>query len=280
MIITDTKNTPILQSELATGLYVVPTPIGNLKDITLRALEILKSVDYIYCENIRHSKKLLSHYKIETPLRTYNDHSNAKDRIHIIETAKTHSIALITDAGMPLISDPGYKLIQEFYNQNIFITVLPGPCALITALSLSSMPSDRFLFLGFFDPSKAQEFIATNATLIFYESPKRLLKTLNWFAAHMQNRTISICRELSKIHEENIVGTYTQVIETFNNRPSIKGEFVLVLSPPEDKELNDGDILTLIKQNPYNLSSKDHIKYISETHKLQKKRVYNLYHKG
>jgi 16S rRNA (cytidine1402-2'-O)-methyltransferase len=266
--------------ELTSGLYVVPTPIGNLKDITLRALEILKNVDYIYCENTRHSKNLLSHYQIETPLRTYNDHSNAKDRMHIIETAKAHSIALITDAGMPLISDPGYKLIQEAYKQNIFTTVLPGPCALVTALALSSMPSDRFLFLGFFEASKAQDFIETNATLIFYESPKRLLKTLSWFAAHMENRTISVCRELSKIHEENIVGTYAHVIEHFNNKPAIKGEFVLVLSPPEERQLTDDDILALIHKNPYNLSPKDHIQYIATTHKLQKKRVYNLYHKN
>ena len=277
MIMTDTN---AQSSELKAGLYIVPTPIGNLKDITLRALEILQNVNYIYCENTRHSTKLLSHYKIKTPLRTYNDHSNAKDRIHIIETAKAHSIALITDAGMPLISDPGYKLIQDAYKQNIFTTVLPGPCALVTALALSSMPSDCFLFLGFFEPSKAQEFITTNTTLIFYESPKRLLKTLNWFAEHMANRTISVCRELSKIHEENIVGTYAQVIEKINNKLTIKGEFVLVLSPPEEKELTDDDILTLIDQNPYNLSAKDHIHYIAETHKLQRKRVYNLYHKN
>lgn len=275
-----TINTPLPTVELKTGLYVVPTPIGNLKDITLRALEILQSVKYIYCENTRHSKKLLSHYNIETPLRTYNDHSNAKDRMHIVETARTHSIALITDAGMPLISDPGYKLIQEVYNHTIFTTVLPGPSALVTALALSSMPSDRFLFLGFFDPSKAQEFITAHTTLIFYESPKRLLKTLHWFEAHMENRTISVCRELSKIHEENIVGTYAQVIQKFNHKPNIKGEFVLVLSPPKEIELNDDDILTLIHTLPSNLSAKDHINYIATKHKLQKKRVYNLYHKN
>lgn len=248
--------------------------------MTIRALETLQSVDYIYCENTRHSRKLLSHYKVQTELRTYNDHSNAKDRTHIIETAKTHSIALITDAGTPLISDPGYKLIQEIYSQNVFTTVLPGPCALVTALALSSMPSDRFAFLGFFDTSKAKTFIATDATLIFYESPKRLLKSLHWLSEHMQDRTISVCRELSKMHEENIVGTYEYVIERFESKPSIKGEFVLVLSPPEEKKLSDDCILKLIEHNPYNLSAKDQIKHISDTYNLQKKRVYNLYHKN
>lgn len=269
----------ISKIDLETGLYVVPTPIGNLKDITIRALETLQSVDYIYCENTRHSSRLLSHYKINTHLRTYNDHSNAKDRAHIIETAKAHSIALITDAGMPLISDPGYKLIQEIYTQNIFTTVLPGPCALITALALSSIPSDRFSFLGFFDIAKAKNFIALDTTLILYESPKRLLKSLHWLSEHMQDRTISVCRELSKMHEENIVGTYDHVSEVFKSKPSIKGEFVLVLSPPEKKILSDDDILGLIKNNPHKLSAKDQIKYITDTYKLQKKRVYSLYHK-
>ena len=280
MIITDTNASTIPHIELPTGLYVIPTPIGNLKDITIRALETLQSVKYIYCENTRHSRKLLSHYKIETQLRTYNDHSNAKDRAHIIETAKAHPIALITDAGMPLISDPGYKLIQEIYTQNIFTTVLPGPCALVTALALSSMPSDRFSFLGFFDISKAKTFVTTDTTLIFYESPKRLLRSLHWLSEHMQDRTISVCRELSKVHEENIAGTYEHVIASFRRKPSIKGEFVLVLSPPEEKALTDGDILELIQHNPYNLSAKDQIKHISDTYKLQKKRVYNLHHKS
>ncbi|PIZ33686.1 MAG: 16S rRNA (cytidine(1402)-2'-O)-methyltransferase [Alphaproteobacteria bacterium CG_4_10_14_0_8_um_filter_37_21] len=280
MITNETNALPIEHINLKTGLYVVPTPIGNLKDITLRALETLKSVEYIYCENTRHSRKLLSYYKIETPLRTYNDHSNEKDRTHIIQTAQNHPIALITDAGMPLISDPGYKLIQEIYTQKIFTTVLPGPCALVTAMALSSMPSDRFSFLGFFDTSKAAEFIDANTSLIFYESPKRLLKSLSWFSEHMKDRTISVCRELSKIHEENIIGRYEDVIEKFKNKPSIKGEFVLILSPPEKKSLNDDDILKLIQNNPQNLSAKDLIKLISTSYKLQKKRVYNLYHKN
>jgi len=142
------------------------------------------------------------------------------------------------------------------------------------------MPSDRFLFLGFFDTSKAEKVISIDTTLIFYESPKRLLRSLNWLSEHMQDRTISVCRELSKIHEENIIGTYEDVIEQFQNKPSIKGEFALVLSPPEQKLLSDDDILKLIHNNQYNLSAKDLIKLISDSCKLPKKRVYNLYHKS
>lgn len=260
---------------LKPGLYIVPTPIGNLGDITVRALETLKAVQCIYCEDTRVSQKLLSHFGIKAHLKVYNDHSSEKTRAYILEAAKIGPVALISDAGTPLIADPGYKLVRQAALENIYTTVLPGPCAAITGLALSGIPSDRFYFAGFFDAPKARELITLDATLVFYESPRRLLKTLAFFKDHMDNRFVSVCRELTKLYEESVFGSFDEVINVFSKRPSIKGEVVLVLSPPEKKDFSEDDLFDLFSKTP--LQGKEAIQFISDTYKIPKKAVYATY---
>ena len=179
------KLTGILDSRLAPGLYLVATPIGNLNDITLRALGVLASANAVYCEDTRHSRKLLSHYGIKTPMRRYDDHTSEKTRERILDdVASGHAVALISDAGMPLISDPGYKLVREANARALRVTCLPGANAGLTALVLSGLPSTPFLFEGFLPNRKPArrgrlaELADIPATLVFYEAPSRVAACL------------------------------------------------------------------------------------------------------
>ncbi len=217
-------------------LFVVPTPIGNLKDITLRALEVLRDVDYIACEDTRRTKILLSHYEIKGKrLISYYEPKENLQIPKIISTLKEHDVALVTDAGMPSISDPGYRLIRACIEEGIEVDVLPGSSAVTTALVGSGLPTDRFLFAGFppkkgtrgfFEELKACE----ETTLIIYESPKRLLKTLNLIRETFGEVKTCVARELTKVHQEFVRGSISQVIEEFEKRKSIKGEVVVLFS--------------------------------------------------
>ena len=218
-------------------LFIVPTPIGNLGDITFRAIETLKSVDLILAEDTRTSLKLLKHYNIENIVESYHMHNEHKKLISIIEKLNSGvQIALISDAGTPGISDPGFLLIRECIKNNIEIECLPGATALIPALVNSGLPSDRFLFEGFLPVKKGRtkrlkEIVDENRTLIFYESPHRILKTLNDLSTHYnEDSRVSISRELTKMHEENFRGTIKESIEYFQKKKP-KGEFVIILSP-------------------------------------------------
>ena len=217
-------------------LFIVPTPIGNLGDITFRAVETLKTVDLILAEDTRTSSKLLKHHKVDSKLESYhmhNEHQRLKAIISKIIGGKT--IALISDAGTPSISDPGFLLIRECIKHNIQVECLPGATALITALVLSGIPSDKFLFEGFLPTKKGRtkrlkELVDEKKTIVFYESPYRILKTLKDFSDYFgTENNISISRELTKIYEETFRGTVKESIKHFEkNKP--KGEFVLVLS--------------------------------------------------
>ncbi len=217
-------------------LFIVPTPIGNLGDITFRAVETLKTVDLILAEDTRTSSKLLKHYKVDSKLESYhmhNEHQRLKAIISKIIGGKT--IALISDAGTPSISDPGFLLIRECIKHNIQVECLPGATALITALVISGIPSDKFLFEGFLPTKKGRtkrlkELVDEKKTIVFYESPYRILKTLKDFSDYFgTENNISISRELTKIYEETFRGTVKESIIHFEkNKP--KGEFVLVLS--------------------------------------------------
>ena len=218
-------------------LFIVPTPIGNLGDITFRAIETLKSVDLILAEDTRTSLKLLRHYNIENIVESYHMHNEHKKLISIIEKLNSGiQIALISDAGTPSISDPGFLLVRECINNNIEVECLPGATALIPALVNSGLPSDRFLFEGFLPVKKGRtkrlkEMAEENRTIIFYESPHRILKTLNDLSTYYNDESsLSICRELTKIHEENFRGKIKDAIEHFEKKKP-KGEFVIVLSP-------------------------------------------------
>ena len=220
---------------IETKLFIVPTPIGNLKDITFRAIEILNNVDYILCEDTRISKKLLFHYKISKPLKLYHTHNEHKlVNKYILDMKMGKKICLISDAGTPSISDPGYLLVNEANKMNLKIECLPGATALIPALVKSGLPSEKFVFEGFLPNKKGRikrlDFLSKEPrTMIFYESPVRILKTIEDLKTFFgKERQVSISREISKIHEETISGTLYEVYNILLKQ-NIKGEIVIVL---------------------------------------------------
>lgn len=219
--------------------YIVATPIGNLEDITFRAIKTLKEVDLILCEDTRVTKKLLQKYEIDTPTMSYHQHSKISkiDKIfEMIEAGK--NIALVSDAGTPTISDPGSFLVSEMkkkFGKEIEIIAIPGASALVSALSISGLPVDQFLFLGFLPHKKGRETLfkeisETKRTIAFYESPHRILKTLESLKKHIGKREVVIARELTKIYEETISGSAEEIIEYFEKNPDkIRGEFVVMI---------------------------------------------------
>src|ERR671921_947959 len=211
-------------------LAVIPTPIGNLEDITLRALRYLREADLIACEDTRHTGRLLAHYEIKGDLISYHEHNEKRLTPELAERAKTERIALVTDAGTPLVSDPGYRLVRACIEAGVEIEVLPGPSALITALVASGLPADTVIFAGF-PPRKGRgrtellERIATEAsTFVLFESPHRLRKTLGDLPPEV---SVAVCRELTKLHEEVFRGTAGQAARHFSG--GVKGEIVLVI---------------------------------------------------
>lgn len=217
-------------------LYIVPTPLGNLKDITLRALEVLNNVDVILCEDTRTSSKLLQHYQIVKPVSPYHQHNEHKIVPHLIDQLKTgKTFALITDAGTPGISDPAFLLVRACVEQAIKVETLPGATAFVPALVNSGLPTNAFVFEGFLPLKKGRQTLfkklsEEERTMIFYESPMRLLKTLQEMAAYFGgDRPASVSRELTKMFEENKRGTLQELIEYFSSK-SVKGEIVIVVS--------------------------------------------------
>jgi len=216
-------------------IYVIPTPIGNLEDITLRAITTLKNVDCILAEDTRKSKQLLNHYNISTKIISYHQHNEHQKLMKIIENIKSGiSYAIISDAGTPSISDPGFLLVRECVKNDILVETLPGPTALIPALVNSGLASDRFVFEGFLPNKKGRlkrllKLQAEERTIVMYESPHRLLKTLSSLIEIFGNdRKVSVSRELTKIYEETKRGTVKEVLDYFS-RAKIKGEFVIVI---------------------------------------------------
>jgi len=220
-------------------LFIVPTPIGNLKDITFKAIEVLQNVDLILAEDTRVSKKLLNHYNIKTPLGSYhqhNEHKNTKNYIQKILEGK--KIAIISDAGTPGISDAGFMLIRESLNNGIQVECLPGPTALIPAVVQSGLPCDRFLFEGFLPVKRGRrkklaEIALETKTIILYESPHRIIKTLSELYEHCGSREVSVVKELTKVHESLYKGTLNTIVDIINVS-TIKGEYVIVLQGHEN----------------------------------------------
>lgn len=217
-------------------IYLVATPIGNLEDITYRAVRLLKEVDLIAAEDTRHTRKLLEHYGILTPLTSFHQYNEEKKSLELILKVKAGtSLALVTDAGMPGISDPGYRLVVQAWAEGVEVTPVPGPTAFVSALVVSGMPTDRFVFEGFFPRKKnsrrqrLQELLFESRTMIFYETPHRLIKTLEDIQAVMgEDRIIMIARELTKKYEEKRRGSVKEVLAYFQKNPP-KGEIVLVI---------------------------------------------------
>ncbi len=224
-------------------LYVVPTPIGNLEDITFRAIKVLKDCDFILAEDTRTSGFLLKHYEIETKMYSHHKFNEHKSSDHIVERIRAGAqVALISDAGTPAISDPGFLIVHNCIEAGIDVECLPGATAAIPALVVSGLPNDRFCFEGFLPQKKGRqtrlkELADENRTMVFYESPYRVLKTLTQFAEYFgEERTASASREISKMYEETIRGTLTELIIYFTqNEP--RGEFVLVVNGNEIKKM-------------------------------------------
>jgi 16S rRNA (cytidine1402-2'-O)-methyltransferase len=217
-------------------LYIVSTPIGNLKDITLRALETLKSVDIIAAEDTRHTQFLLEHYEIKKPLTSFFDHNQSLKGQYLLGLLKEgKTVALVSDAGTPGISDPGYSLIKLAYDNDIKVEVIPGATALITALTLSGLPAHRFVFEGFLPPKtvgrckKLESLKEEEGTIIFYESPHRVLKTLEDIQKVFSDPYLVVARELTKMFEEVRKGKASELIAHFTVHPP-KGEFVILLN--------------------------------------------------
>ena len=220
-------------------LYIIPTPIGNLEDITLRALRILKEVDVILAEDTRTSSKLLKHYEISKKLVAHHQHNEHKSLDRVIEYIKAgETMALISDAGTPAISDPGFLLVRECIKHDVEIECLPGATAFVPALVNSGFPCDKFVFEGFLPHKKGRQtrlkFLAEETrTIIFYESPHRLIKSLKQFAEYFgEDRQVSVSRELTKMHEENIRGTVVELINYYETH-TLKGEIVIIVEGVE-----------------------------------------------
>ena len=216
-------------------LYLVPTPIGNLKDITFRAVAVLKDVDLILAEDTRTSGKLLKHFEITTPMQSHHMHNEHRTVNHLIEKLKAGlSIAVISDAGTPAISDPGFLLVRACVENNIEVDCLPGATAFVPALVNSGLPNDKFVFEGFLPVKKGRQtrlllLAEETRTIIFYESPHKLIKTLGHFCEYFgEDRLVSVSREITKLYEETIRGTAKEVLEHYTNKPP-KGEIVIVV---------------------------------------------------
>ncbi len=268
-----------------TTLYICPTPIGNLKDITLRVLETLEAVDIIAAEDTRHTVKLLNHYNIKKKLISYHEHNKLKMQPVLLELLQSgKNVALVSDAGMPGISDPGSDIVAACIAENINVEVLPGANAAITALVASGLNTDAFVFVGFL-PKKitdARRYLETikneNKTLIFYESPHRLQKILELLNNVLGNRRIALARELTKMHEQILRFSLQEAIEHYTTIEP-RGEYVLVVEGYKDTEISiDEDLIlsTIEQYKEQGYSTKDAITKAAQKLGLSKNIVYNL----
>jgi 16S rRNA (cytidine1402-2'-O)-methyltransferase len=234
------------------GIYIVATPIGNLGDITLRAVRTLEGAALVACEDTRVAGKLLKHLGIKARLQRLDDHASPETRARIIDEARHSPVALVSDAGTPLISDPGYRLVREARAAGVMVTSVPGPCAAVSALAMAGLPSDRFLFAGFLPVkdkarSEALEGLAgIAATLVFYETAPRLERSLRAIAEAWPNREVAVARELTKLHEECRTGTAAALADHYAAHPP-KGEIVLLIGPPGEDEAPEQDTDTLLR---------------------------------
>ena len=266
------------------NLYIVSTPIGNLGDITLRALETLDKIDCIICENIMITKKLLNKYNLKhKKMISYNDFNASQKRNGIIKNLlnKTFHFALVSDAGTPLISDPGFKLVEECIKKKIKVTHIPGPSAVISGLILSGLSTDKFLFGGFLEKTSQKKekqlfkFINLDVTTIWFESGNRLLKTLDTIKKLINNRRIAVLRELTKIHEEILFGTTEEIIELINLRLKLKGEFIIVISGFKSKKTDIKVLKKLILEDINKINTKELSNKLSDKTRLPKNFIYN-----
>lgn len=270
-------------------LYIVPTPIGNLKDLSFRVLEVLQEADRIACEDTRVTSKLLNRYEIRKPLLSYREHNEMGVSEEILDKVENgETIALVSDAGMPGISDPGAVLIKKAIERGIEVNVLPGPSALINALVSSGLDTSRFTFIGFLDKAKKKKrdelmkYKDREETLILYEAPHRILDTLEAVSEVLGDRQISLSRELTKLYEEHQRGSVSEVLAAYQERTP-KGEFVLVVEgkSPEAQKLEKESLFAHLTVKEHlllfieeGMSKKDAVKTVAELRGIPKKEVY------
>ncbi len=266
-------------------LVIVPTPIGNLGDVSKRVIETLSSVDLIAAEDTRRTIQLLNYFEIKKPMTSYHEHNKVTSGIKLIEKILDgKSIALVSDAGMPGISDPGADLVQEAIKNQIEIDVLPGPTAFVNALVLSGLDTREFHFAGFLERNKKkrqdqlQKLESLDCTLIFYEAPHRIKPMLKDLYKVLGNRQVAVARELTKKFEEVLRGSLEEIVQLFEEK-EIRGEFVVVVSG-NDQEIIEDDGLTaeewLIQKTQEGMSKKEAIKWVADKKKIPKKEVYSL----
>jgi len=272
---------PIEVARLAGGLHVVATPIGNLGDITLRALEALAGADLIACEDTRVTRKLLDRYAIATPLTPYHDHNAAKARPMLLRRlAEGAAIALVSDAGTPLVSDPGFKLIRAVHEAGYAVTTLPGPSAVLAALTVAGLPTDQFLFVGFLPPKQAARrtriaaLARVPATLVLFETAPRLAAMLADLAAGLGSREAVVCRELTKLHEEVRRGDLATLAQDYAAGET-RGEIVIVVAPPQAEERPSAtDTDMLLRAALARTSLKDAVGEVADATGLPRRELY------
>lgn len=271
------QHTP--DEQLPCGLYIVATPIGNLGDMTVRAIDTLRRCDVVACEDTRVAGKLLKHLGFSKRLWRYDDHSDAAARQKLVEMMRDHAVALVSDAGTPLISDPGYRLVREAREAGIAVTSLPGACAAITAMTLSGLPNDRFLFAGFLpvkDKARADALgalAAVPATLVFYETGPRLVKSLDAIDRALPGRAVAVARELTKLHEECRTGTAEELAAHYAAQPP-KGEIVLLVGPPPPEVADDSDPDDLLRAALETLKPSQAAAQVARVTGLDRKALY------
>ena len=269
-----------MSEPLPPGLHIVATPIGNLGDLSPRAADTLRRADRILVEDTRVTARLLQHIGAKVPMTRYNDHSSERDRDAVVAQLGERAIALVSDAGTPLISDPGYKLVRAARAAGHVIHTLPGPSAAIAALTLAGLPTDRFLFLGFL-PAKAKareqaigEIAGVRATLVFYESGPRLGDTLAALARELGSRDAAVAREISKVHEECVTGALPQLAERYGETAP-KGEIVILVGPPpEASAASDEELDVALEQALQKLSPSRAAAEVAQRLNVPRKRAY------
>jgi 16S rRNA (cytidine1402-2'-O)-methyltransferase len=272
----------LLSEPLAPGLYLVATPIGNLSDITLRALSVLARADSIYCEDTRHSAKLLHHYGISARTRPFHEHNEDRENERIIAELKSGKrVAIISDAGTPLISDPGFKLVRSAAAEGVAVISVPGASALLSALTTSGLPTDSFFFAGFLPPKQAArrarlaELSQIPGSLVFYEAPHRVAETVGDMAQLLGVRQAVVARELTKLHEEIVRGELGDLAR-LTAEDSLKGEVVIVVGPEQVQAVSDETLTDRLARALEVMSLKDAAKALADEFGVPKARVYGL----
>jgi 16S rRNA (cytidine1402-2'-O)-methyltransferase len=265
---------------LPAGLYIVATPIGNLRDLSPRAADTLRRAELVLAEDKRVSAKLLAHTAAKTRLANYNDHTSEEERQAIVARLGSEAIALVSDAGTPLISDPGYKLVRAARAAGHAVHTVPGPSAVIAALTLAGLPTDRFLFAGFLPPKakaradEIEELSGVRATLVFYESGPRLEDSLAALRDGLGDREAAVIREISKLHEETVTGSLEELSDRYAGKPP-KGEIVIVVGPPaEMPEASDEELDRALDKSLKHLSPSRAAAEVAEALNIPRKRAY------